>query len=225
MEGQPQRPRKDSLENHPKLRKRRSELLISDDNKYLIYVSQCIRHTASFTNLMGSSKGRQRFCEWAQYLANFYVVCMKESPVYGADVREHRNLSATKAKELEASLSSGRKIFRLFLWLNELSELNDLLNAENFSKEKVLKMMSILCSFFYYITDNIVFLSKLDFVSPFVPGTSQFKWKRIRNFFSFLKTVFESVIALYRLYLAKRQEQECDARLSQLPNSVVEWHS
>jgi hypothetical protein len=85
----------------------------------------------------------------------------------------------------------------LFLWLNELSELNELLKAQNFQFNKVLRIISTLCGLVFYIADNILFLANLDFVSPYVPGTKNLKWKQIKNIFSLIRTVLEIFIQFY----------------------------
>lgn len=124
---------------------------------------------------------------------------MRESDVYGKQVKEKKNSSVNKSKKFESSLSNGRKIFRLFLWMNELAELNELMRFENFKLPmRVLKIISTCCSFIYYLTDNIVFLANLDILSPTVPYTNKMlKWKLIKNIFSLTKTILEVVVAIY----------------------------
>jgi len=56
-----------------------------------------------------------------QYASNFYVTCMRESEVYGKFARDKKVNSVNNAKQLESSISNGRKIFRLFLFLNSLA--------------------------------------------------------------------------------------------------------
>lgn len=82
-----------------------------------------------------------------------------------------------KAKKLESSLSNGRKIFRLLLFMNEMAELNELINSAKFELPvRILKITSTFCSYIYYFTDNIVYLANLDFLKPTVPGMN-IKWK------------------------------------------------
>lgn len=138
---------------------------------------------------------------------------MRESQEYGKLVREKKNPSVNKAKKFESSISNGRKIFRLLLFLNELAELNELVKAKHWETPmRILKIISTSCSFIYYLTDNIVYLSNLDFVSPLVP-TTRIKWKDIKNRFSLTKTVLEVVIAVYSVYLKRKKEQSIKADL------------
>ena len=65
-----------------------------------------------------------------------------------------------RAKSLEDSLSSGRKIFRLLLFLNEINELNEIMkNSKMKLLLKYMKVFSSFCSFNYYLFDNIVWLA------------------------------------------------------------------
>ena len=167
----------------------------------MYYFSQWTKNTSSFRNLLNSSKGRDKFCQLLQYVANFYCTCMRASEVYGEEARAKKNPSVNKAKRFESSISNGRKIFRLFLWMNELAELNDLIKLNKHQGPmQVLKVISACCSCIYYMADNVVYMANLDFLSPFVPfWKKKLKWKQIKNFFSLTKTVLEIVIALYAI--------------------------
>lgn len=81
------------------------------------------KNTSSLRNLLNTSKGRDKFCQLLQYLANFYVVCMKSSEIYGEAVKRKEIESYNKIKTFESQISNGRKIFRLLLWLNEVEEI------------------------------------------------------------------------------------------------------
>jgi hypothetical protein len=103
---------------------------------------------------------------------------------------------------MESSLSNGRKIFRLFLFLNEVTELHQLMTKSSLVLPlRVLKIVSTVCSFIYYLTDNIVWLANLGFVGDYVPhlfgGITKYKWKQIKNLFSLTKTILEVIIAFY----------------------------
>ena len=103
---------------------------------------------------------------------------MRESEVYGKIVRERKHPNVNKVKKFESSLSNSRKVFRFLLFMNEMAELNDLISSKKFQVPmKILKIISTICSFVYYLTDNIVYLANLEFVSPIVPGFHKYKWK------------------------------------------------
>ena len=71
---------------------------------------------------------------------------------------------------------------------------------------KILKMISCICSFIYYFTDNIVWLSKIGFMNRFVPFSKSFlgyplKWGKIKDKFSLGKSILELVIYTYTYIL------------------------
>ena len=142
---------------------------------------------------------------------------MRESEEFRKLVKDKKIESVLKAKKLESSLSNGRKIFRLFLFLNEISELHDLIKSS--SKEKplrILKVVSACCSFVYYLTDNMVWLANLGFTSSFVPFSTQLKWKQIKNCFSLIKTILEIVNAFQEIVWRKQEEARIRQQLINL---------
>lgn len=98
--------------------------------------------------------------------------------------------------------------------MNEMAELNELFKERLRTPMWALKIISLSCSFIYYLTDNVVYLANLDFVSPVVPGTTT-RWKQIKNRFSLIKTVLEVAIAIYSVILKKQREQQITRELSQ----------
>lgn len=133
--------------------------------------------------------------------------------------------SVNKAKKLESSISNGRKIFRLFLFLNESVELYELIKNSKFPLPlRILKIVSNCCSFIYYFTDNIVYLSNMGFVDVFIPRTKM-KWKQIKNIFSFTKTILEIIIAIYTVYEKKKEENEISEKLKQFTDEILRWNS
>jgi hypothetical protein len=74
---------------------------------------------------------------------------MRESEQYGEQVRKKQNASVNKAKKFESSISNGRKIFRLLLFLNEMAEFNELIKSKSDFNMRFLKITSVCCSFIY----------------------------------------------------------------------------
>lgn len=90
---------------------------------------------------------------------------------------------------------------------------------------KVLKIISTICSFIYYLTDNIVYLANLDFVQPTIPGLPGYKWKQIKNYFSLTKTFMEIIIAIYQVHLKVAAEHDLILRLRKFNSEIVIWSS
>jgi hypothetical protein len=72
-------------------------------------------------------------------------------------------------------------------------------------KLKILKLISTCCSFIYYLMDNIVWLSGMNFVGRQAPYFG-YKWKNVKNVFSLCKTVLEIIISIYNIYQKEREE-------------------
>ena len=85
---------------------------------------------------------------------------MRNSQVYGEFVKSKKILSVVRAKSVEDNISSGRKIFRFLLFLNEYGELNEIIkHAKMGIGLKLLKILSTICSHNYYLFDNIVWFT------------------------------------------------------------------
>ncbi len=93
------------------------------------------------------------------------------------------------------------------LFLNEISELNEIIkNSKYILSLKILKIFSTLCSFNYYLFDNIVWLTQIGILNKFI--MPNFKWKKLKDIFSLWKTVFEIIISSYVIILKKRKENK-----------------
>lgn len=122
-------------------------------------------------------------------------------------------------------MSSGRKIFRLFLFLNSLAQLYDLIKySKSTLKLKILKIVTTCCEFIYYLTDNIVYLAKLEFVDPLVPG-SKIRWKFVRNTFSLIKTILQLLVAVYTIWEKKKEQNNLLEKLNKFQNELLKWNS
>lgn len=164
------------------------------------------KNTSSVRNLLNTSKGRDKFSQLIQYVSNFYITCMKESEVYGDLVKSKKEPTVLRAKSLEGNISNGRKIFRLFLWLNEITLLEEIITSKKMPFEvKLMKTVSTICSFFYYLSDNIVWLSNIGYANPKFFG---YRWKKIKDAFSLSKTILEVIISSYTVILNKRKERK-----------------
>jgi hypothetical protein len=178
--------------------------------KYKIF----IQNTNSFRNLLNTSKGRDKCLQLFQYHANLYCTCMEWSPVY----RHHpkRVDSYKKAKKFENSISTGRKIFRLFLWINEMHEIVDIAQSATLTPFlKFMKTTSCICSFIYYFSDNAIWLAKIGYTGKEVPFSEKLTasgnsvpWSRIKDNFSLSKTCLELFIFTCTYYLKSRDEND-----------------
>ena len=68
-------------------------------------------------------------------------------------VKQRKEPSVNRAKKLENNISNGRKIFRLLLWLNEISEIENMIN----NKKMMLELGSFSNNFTYIAATNSSF--------------------------------------------------------------------
>lgn len=130
-------------------------------------------------------------------------------------------------KLFENQISNGRKIFRLLLWINEVDAIyQTIINEKMIISLKVLKVISDCCSFMYYFTDNIVWFSKIGFLDKHVPFSKrvigqEYKWGKIKDMFSLLKTIMELIIFCYSYKLKSAEEAMLFEKLSQCNDEVI----
>lgn len=186
------------------------------------YMSTWVKNTNSFRNLLNTSKGRDKCAQFIQYVAGVYIACMRQSdnPEIHELVRQKKEPSFNRVKKLEGNISNGRKIFRLALWLNEISEIENLIKNTKMNKIlRILKIISTFCSLFYYVADNAVWLAGLDFISPRVRNL---KWKQLKNTCSLWKTILELFISLFIISLKTQQERVIKAKLAAHSHKTVQ---
>lgn len=84
--------------------------------------------------------------------------------------------------------------------------------------------MTTCCEFIYYATDNLVYLANLEFIDQRVPST-EVRWKKIRNFFSLIKTILQLAVAIYTIIEKSKEERLILEKLSKFTDEVVRWNS
>ena len=88
-------------------------------------------------------------------------------------------------------------------------------------------MVSTICSFNYYLMDNLVWFAKMGFVTDRDP-LFNFKYKNLKNIFSLSKTIFELVISVYNIVLKESEEIKLRLKLRQYNDNLIvpdtEWY-
>lgn len=77
---------------------------------------------------------------------------------------------------------------------------------------KILKILSSVCSFNYYLFDNIVWFTQIGIINKFI--ISHFKWKKLKDMFSLWKTILEIIISIYVVHMKKRKEKKIFEQLA-----------
>lgn len=95
---------------------------------------------------------------------------------------------------------------------------------------KVMKVISGICSFMYYFTDNIVWFSKIGFFDKHVPFIKrllgkEWKWGKIKDMFSLLKTILELFIFIYSYKLKMVEDSLLFDKLCRCKDDVINMNS
>lgn len=163
-----------------------------------VHPASVVTKTAnSLTAIMESSKGKDRLLSIIQYSADLYKDCMK-------DYIEERNivewpLSMRNAKSIKRAMSQGRKIFRLFKFMDEIA------NADaHFQRIQrihrpnpllILQCINDFFSFWYYVTDNIVWFASIGLIGKYIVRL-QIKWKVIKDSISLVRNLIDVLMCL-----------------------------
>lgn len=95
---------------------------------------------------------------------------------------------------------------------------------------KCLKILSAVCSFMYYFSDNIVWFSKIGFLDKHIPFSDRvykekIKWGKFKDFYSLMKTILELFIYCYTYRLKMQEEQALFEKLMKYQDDLITHNS
>eukprot|EP00483_Globobulimina_turgida_P008634 UN08652 len=142
-----------------------------------------------FAKLISTFSGRDKFNKTLQYVSKTSSFALNDPEIVG------------KLKKLDSGLSTARKVDRLFWSLVDIQAILDAINDSNTSDAlKVISIIGGLASAYHWYTDNVIFLSKINFldnVDTNAVATSGAKGDFIGI-----------AVCLYLLYLSINQEED-----------------
>ena len=106
---------------------------------------------------------------------------------------------------LKESISSARKVFRLFRFFDEIKGLTKILKTDKPIGFKILSVFTYACSITYYIADNILWLLGILIGSKILDKKHKRTWKYRKNFSSFYRVIAYTMILVYSIYLQSKQ--------------------
>ena len=109
---------------------------------------------------------------------------------------------------LKDSISSARKVFRLFRFFDEIKGLTKVLKTDKPKLYKGLSVFTYCCSITYYISDNILWLLGILVRSKLVDQKQKANWKYRKNFSSFYRVIAYTLILLYSIYLQTKENSQ-----------------
>eukprot|EP00742_Colponemidia_sp_Colp-10_P010335 GILJ01011344.1.p1 GENE.GILJ01011344.1~~GILJ01011344.1.p1 ORF type:complete len:328 (+),score=31.64 GILJ01011344.1:30-986(+) len=159
----------------------------------------------SVSSLMKTSSGRDKLCAVFQYWAGVYSACTPDAQ------------SAAIADQVEDALSSGRKIFRLLKFLDDVEKIRTVVTQEK-AQPLGMRIISILChvcSFNYYLLDNLIWIDSMGLFGP-RDRKRRKQWKRWRNANSLGRTAFAILVDVWIIWQSWRREKRLFLQLQQL---------
>lgn len=154
-------------------------------------------NTAYLSEIMNTCNGRDKLLAIIQYSWGVYVKAMKKKNPMEENLMMK---SFLRWKRISSNLSSGRKVFRLLKFSDELSSIIKHARAnkkQNWLQEFIFYSAGI-WSFFYYFLDNIIWLS-----------SKKFKLLgRIKDLFSLARCLIEIWKSLYEISADLKKEDK-----------------
>lgn len=123
---------------------------------------------------------------------------------------------------LKDSISSARKVFRLFRFFDEIKGLTKVLKTDKPKLYKLLSVFTYCCSITYYISDNTLWLLGILVRSKLVDSKQKINWKYRKNFTSFYRVIAYTLILLYSIYLQEKENSQNRRYLDEQKRSVSE---
>ena len=109
---------------------------------------------------------------------------------------------------LKESISSARKVFRLFRFFDEIKGLTKILNTDKPIGFKALSVFTYTCSILYYISDNILWFLSILVSSRVLDKVHTKIWKRRKNYSSFWRVIAYTLILVYSIYLQESENSK-----------------
>jgi len=102
---------------------------------------------------------------------------------------------------LKESISSARKVFRLFRFFDEIKGLSKIIESDKPIGFKLLSVFTYACSITYYLSDNMLWVLNQMVTSKILDKSVSKSWKRRKNFSSLYRVIAYTLILLYSIFL------------------------
>jgi hypothetical protein len=194
------------------------------DGKYVVqsmgsFWLDCITY---ITAILNTSKGRDKILGLIQYSCFLYKECMKDY-LTNQKIRDWP-VSLKNAKNIQVSMTNGRKIFRFLKWLDEIPKIMKCISDPNADRVVLLKLFSHTCSLLYYFFDNLVWAASIGIISKMITFVNV-KWAVSKDFMSLIRCIVEIMISALVTKRAIQYEKECEEILKSAPSKIVSLDS
>lgn len=172
-------------------------------SQLILYVS------SSITQILKSSRGRYKIFGIIQYLAALYKDC-KIDYLNSYRIRDWpRNVRNSII--LQDSVKTGRKVFRLLRWIEEIGSIDKNLRRAT-EPISVMKFLRHLIGIFYYISDNLVWVAEAGVTHKYISEMS-WQWEFTKNILSLFRYFLLMIITVLKAKKYKKMEEEANANM------------
>ena len=171
-----------------------------------IVIREVIKDVVIFSNLIQTSKGRDKVFSLAQYSIQLYEKCMESSDDYKHLVKNDLIPSVRFAKQIRHNISTSRSVFKFLKWVDEYRAIRDLIKGFDLSSESatwevamfVLSVVHKTAGMFYYLAHNIVWIANMGAIYRHLIENT-LGWRDIKDMFSLLSNVTETLKTFIKL--------------------------
>ncbi|KAL4512044.1 hypothetical protein ABPG72_005046 [Tetrahymena utriculariae] len=169
-------------------------------------------------DIMKQSKGRDKICNFLQYFSDFYYVCHKHSNIERTQInfKSDQIPTARVAKMIRDSMKNGRKIFKFLKFIGEINNFSKVVNSGKPIALKATVLLCVICRFFYYILDNILWAISIGNLSEIFSRDLSKKVKSIKDSFLLTKSFLKISEACYVFVFKRNKEQAILQKLSDI---------
>jgi hypothetical protein len=172
----------------------------------------------SVSNILSSTRGREKVLSLIQYAAQLYKETMKSYVLY-KDIESP--ISLKNAKSIESSMSNGRKLFRVLMFVDEYANIEKIVKTRNlYNEDGALKLLSHCASFVYYILDNLVWAADIGIINKFIYNAN-IKWKRTKDLASLTRCICELILSFFNIRETQKKLKLLESQLDTIPSSVL----
>ena len=172
----------------------------------------------SVSNILSSTRGREKFLSLFQYAAQMYKETMKSYVLYQ---NIESPISLKNAKSIERSMSNGRKLFRVLMFVDEYANIEKIVKTSNlYNGDVALKLLSHCASFVFYILDNLVWAADIGIINKFIYNAN-IKWKITKDLASLTRCICELILSFFNIRETQKKLRVLESQLDTIPSSVL----
>jgi Peroxisomal biogenesis factor 11 (PEX11) len=148
----------------------------------------------SISNLIKTTKGKERLLALAQYSAELFKLTMQDY-VKKSAIQPYP-VHLINAIQVEKSMKNGRKLMRVLMFTDDLGALEKMFqNRHQVGIFEIIQICFNLANIIYYILDNLVWCADIGIISKFI-AHANIRWKDTKDMSSLCRCVLGLILSL-----------------------------